>query len=159
QVLSPMPLTRGGERAADAPVTGKLEVGVVAVEFDGKRCLGRQVTATAVSKAVHSSRDADAAAIGRALRTRETFSVPLERPETYVAYLPAFFVLIGDASDAITVKYSGIELDRASVPCVTGVSTVTAFEKSDVLFDFFVPADPSAVTGDDLFQRVKVPGT
>jgi hypothetical protein len=159
QVLSPMALTRGGERAPDAAVTGKVEMGVVAIAFDGARCTGHQVTATAVSDAVHSNPDADPARIQEIFGMRETFSVPLTRPETYVAYLPAFFILLGDASNSIAVKYSGVELDRESVPCVTGVSTITAFKKSDVLFDFFVPADPSAVTRNDLFQRVRVPGT
>src|SRR5262249_29077983 len=61
QVLPPRPLTRGGERAPDAPVTSKVEMGVVAITFDGRRCTGHQVTATAVSDAVHSNPDADAA--------------------------------------------------------------------------------------------------
>jgi hypothetical protein len=41
---------------------------------------------------------------------------------------------------------------------VKDVSLVTEFKSSDVLFDFFIPADAATLKPDDLFQRVYLPG-
>lgn len=39
-----------------------------------------------------------------------------------------------------------------------GGPLVNDFRMSDVLFDFFIPADPGRIRREDLFQRVYLPG-
>jgi hypothetical protein len=160
QVSMPMPLSTGGLRSSEgSPITG-VQMGVVAVAFDGKRCADREVAVTALSEPVVSDRNADFTALKHIFGIVEPFSLRLSAGHNYVAYLPAFFFQHDDGrGNNVPVTFTGIELDRANVPCVSGVSYITEFKKSDVLFDFFVPADPSAITRDDLFQRVRVPGT
>lgn len=56
RITSPMPLTSGEERQADAPITPRPDMGVVAVEIDGDRCGGRRI----VVKAMGASNPPDA---------------------------------------------------------------------------------------------------
>ena len=159
RALSPMPLSTGGQRAIDALAANRVEMGVVVIDFDGKLCADRLVTATAVSQPVMSNPHPDVAFVEMTYALRETFSIAFRRAADYVVFLPAFSFSVGDADgNTITVRYSGVELDNASVECVKSVSFLSEFKKTDILFDFFVPADPSALTRDDLFQRVKLPG-
>jgi len=148
RILSPLPLSTGGERAPDAPITSVVELGVVAVTFDGNACADRRIMVSAVG-------DSDVPLPETTYLMREIFSVTLDRGGDYVAILPAFnYAQPGKGK----VIYAGIELGRQDVPCVKGVSTLAEFKPHDVLFDFFLPADPGRLKPDDLFQRVYLPG-
>src|SRR6266436_6228143 len=48
RVVSPMPLSRGGQRQSDGPIMGRVDMGVVAVDIDGRRCAGHRVPVTMV---------------------------------------------------------------------------------------------------------------
>src|SRR5262249_53203564 len=90
---------------------------------------------------------------------KETFAVVLSQPGDYLAFLPAFSLLLrDDFGNATAIQYLGVEVDSASLPCIRNVSFLNEFKKSDVLFDYFVPQDPRALRRDDLFQRVFIPG-
>ena len=148
RISSPLPLSIGGERAADASLRTVVEMGVVVVTFDGDTCADRRIMVSAVG-------DSDIPLPETTYLMRETFSAMLTGGAEYVALLPAFNYHQPRNGKVI---YSGIELATQDVPCVKSVSTITEFEPHDVLFDFFVQADPAKLRRDDLFQRVYVPG-
>jgi hypothetical protein len=142
-VRSPMPPSSGGVHAAAAPQQGPVEMGVVAVEFDGRACAGRTIT-------LHGVTEAD---VPDRYILPETFNVQLHEQTNYIAFLPSFH---SDGPMKITMKW--IELPTADVACINSVSYVSEFKKSDVIFDYFVPADLEYLRRSDLFQRVYVPG-
>jgi hypothetical protein len=159
RILSPMPISRGGYRAANASILNKVEMGVVALEFDGKLCADRPVTVTALSEPSSSHPSVDVASIRPAFSISETFSIALRSGQDYSAFLPAFNYRIDDAwGNSTTITYSGIQIDNSSLPCLRSVSLITEFKKEDVLFEFFVPSNPNDLRPDDLFRRVYVPG-
>lgn len=148
RIHSPLPLSTGGERAVDAPVRPVVELAIVVVAFDGNKCANRRIILSAVG-------DSDVPLPNTTYLIREIFSVTLNGGGDFIAVLPAFNYDLPAKGKMI---YSGIELKREDVPCVKEVSLVTEFKPSDVLFDFFVPADLAKLRPDHLFQRVYLPG-
>jgi hypothetical protein len=146
RVKSAMPTSAGGLRAADAPVTPTVAMGVVAIEFDGKACADRVVRVAAVGTSVPD--------LDTSFRLLEAFSVPFSDHEDRVAFLPAFYYRL----QTTTMTFAGIEVYTQDVACVKSVKFVKEFEKGDLLFDFFVPRDVKKLRPDDLFQRVYIPG-
>jgi hypothetical protein len=147
RILSPMPLSTGGERAVDSPVRPVVELATVVVIFDAEKCADRRIILSSVG-------DSDVPLPNTTYLIREIFSVTLRGGGDYMAVLPAFHYGLPARGKMI---YSGIELKREDVSCVKEVSLVTAFKASDVLFDFFIAADPAKVRPDELFQRVYLP--
>jgi hypothetical protein len=148
-ILSPMPLSTGGTRTSSDPATPHGNMGLVAVEFDGRACYGRVVTARGFADS-----DPPADVLGTvAYMLVETFQVLINERTDYVAFLPAFYY-----HSEIQTSFKGIELFTRDLPCVKSVKFVTEFKKTDVIFDFFVPEDSSYLRRTDLFQRVYIPG-
>src|SRR5262245_13197832 len=159
QPLSPMPLSTGGRRDIAAPATDRPEMGVVVIRFDGKRCAGRAIEVTSGSQPRSSHPGVDSASLETAFAIRERFEVRLGRGSDFLAFLPAFFVSLSDKGGSkLLLQYAGVELKPDDVLCIKAVSYLDEFRKTDVLFDFFVPEQPAALTRDDLFKRLYVPG-
>lgn len=159
RILSPMPVSTGGYRAADAPASSKVEMGVVALEFDGTSCADHPVTVTALGEPGSSRPSVDVSSLKPAFLVSETFSIDLTAGKYYTAFLPAFSYRLDDASgNSTAITYAGIQIDDVSLPCLRNVSLVTEFKPEDVLFDFFVPSNPDDLKADDLFRRVYIPG-
>jgi hypothetical protein len=138
-----MPISSGGTQTAGAPQQGPIEMGVVAVELDGRACADRVVTVRGFTEAE----------VPYLYMLPETFNVRLRERTNYIAFLPSFY------SDApMKVRMKGIELPTADVACIHSVSYVSEFKKSDVIFDYFVPADLEYLRRSDLYQRVYIPG-
>jgi hypothetical protein len=149
-ILSPIPLSTGAVRSADAETKPHGDMGLVAVEFDGAACYDRSIF-------VRGFADSDPPAdVIRtlALLLPETFNVRVNEKTDYVVFLPAFYYEL----PGVKTLFKGVELYTRDLPCVKSVKLVTEFKKSDVLFDFFVPEDPSYLKRRDLFQRVYIPG-
>jgi hypothetical protein len=159
RILSPMPLSTGGVRLSDAPVTNKVEMSVVALEFDGKSCADRLITVTSISEPDFSNPSSDTASFRSSFSISETFSVTLRDGKDYIAFLPAFNYRHADGlGNSIPITYSGIRMDSSNLPCLRAVRLVTDFKKEDVLFDFFVPKSANDLKKDDLFNRFYLPG-
>jgi len=144
RVRSPMPTSTAAMRTEKDLPTERIEMGMVAVEFDSGSCGGRLVSVTAVGI---SNVDPDTA-----YRLRETFSIQFGKEGNYVAFLPAFFYRLG----SINMTFSGIETATENISCIRNVAVIREFRKDDVLFDFFVPDDVEKLAKGDLFQRVTV---
>jgi hypothetical protein len=147
RILSPMPLSTGGVRAADAPAKPRVEMGVVAIEFDGNECPDRLIRVSSASDSAAWSKDTT-------FLIHETFALTLRGRDDYVAFLPAFNYLL----NGIDTTFVGIEIENANVSCIKAVKLVSEFKKEDVLFDFFTPKDPKKISTDDLYQKVYLPG-
>jgi hypothetical protein len=85
-ILSAIPLSTGGRRPPDSPIIEAVEMGVVAVEFDGKKCAQQPVTVTAVGES-----NLNAAST---FKINETFSATIDR--NFVAFFPVFYYLFYD---------------------------------------------------------------
>jgi hypothetical protein len=140
---SPMPLSSGAVHAASVPQQSPVEMGVIAVEFDGRACANRVMMVRSVTKT-------EAPNFYNVIP--ETFNVRLREKTNYIAFLPSFY------SDAMKMATKWIELPTADISCVNSVSYVSEFKKSDVIFDYFVPTQLEYLRRDDLFQRVYIPG-
>ncbi len=147
RILSSMPLSTGGARAADAPAKSRVEMSVVAIEFDGSKCPDRLIVVASASDSAAQPKDA-------AYLIHETFALPLRNRDEYVAFLPAFNYLLRSND----TTFAGIEIENANVPCLKAVKLVSEFKKEDVLFDFFTPKDPQKISADALYQKVYLPG-
>lgn len=125
-------------------------MGVVAVEFDGKKCAQQPVTVTAVGD---SSIKSDSTFL-----LSETFSATLDR--NFVAFFPVFYYLYYDKVHINSAKmyFSGINIATPNINCVKDVSMIDDFKKEDVIFDFFIPKDPNTMGKKQLYQRVLIPG-
>jgi len=145
QIRSAMPTSAGGLRAAHDPVPSRVEMGVVAVEFDGASCAGRLVSVTGVGGA-----DPE---FDTSFLIRETFSIRLEQDKNYIAFLPAFFYELG----GVRMRFLGVEMATQDLSCMKSVAAVSEFKKDDLLFDFFVPDQSRGLRKEDLFQRVTLP--
>jgi hypothetical protein len=148
RILSAMPLSTGGVRAADAPAKSRVEMSVVAIEFDGNKCPDRLVTVSSVSNSAAQPNDGT-------FLIHEEFALPLRNQDDYIAFLPVFNYLLGINGDT---TFAGIEIENANVPCVKTVKLVSEFKKEDALFDFFTPKNPQKISADDLYERVYLPG-
>jgi hypothetical protein len=145
RITSPMPLTSGEKRQADAPIRPRPDMGVVAVEIDGDRCGGRRIVVMAMGAASWPD---------TAFLQYEGFTTS-GRPVDEVGFFPVFYFLI----NTVTMYFVGIEVETQDVPCIKTVGFVNRFTKEDVLFDFMIPQDPSNnVYPSDLFQHVYIPG-
>jgi hypothetical protein len=148
RMLSAMPLSTGGVRAADAPAKSRVEMSLVAIKFDGIKCPDRLVTISSVSDSVAQYNDPT-------YLIHEEIASPLENRDDYIAFLPAFNYLLGVNGDT---TFAGIEIENANVPCIKAVKLVSEFKKEDVLFDFFTPKNPQKISADDLNEKVYLPG-
>ena len=144
-----MPLSTGGERSPDAPVKPAVEMSVVVVRLDGEKCRGRRVSTSAVG-------DSNIGLPNTSYLLREIFSVTLASGGDHLAILPAFYFEF--PRHEVQMFFSGVELATEDAACVKDVRLVKEYRPGDVLFDFFIPADPERIAADDLFQRVYVPG-
>jgi hypothetical protein len=143
-ILSPIPLSRGGQRQPDAPPIPRIDMGVIAVNVDRKDCAGRDVAITATGESNHET---------EAFSLSETFIVRGPAME-HVVYAPAFYYLYY----TVQMHFAGLEVETQNVPCIKSVSLVTEFKKSDVLFDFVIPKDLSTAQRAYLYQHVYIPG-
>jgi len=146
RIVSPMPLSSGGERQPGAPVTPRIQMGVVAVELDGQRCPDRRMYLGGIGSSNYTD--------DTTFMLFEGFSFTIPRGQDYLAFLPAFYYLQGSA----TMEFAGVQTEAGNVPCVKSVGLVTHFARNDVLFDFVFPKDLSRLRRSDLFQEVLIPG-
>jgi hypothetical protein len=144
RVLSPIPLSNGSVRVPDAPVLPHVEMGVVAVDVDGRSCAPNPIRVTAVGTAT----DPD-----YAFKLSETFTVP-GRPLQYRLFFPVFFYDFHNKK----MSFSGLEVQTPFAHCIQDVRLVTEFRKDDVLFDFLISKDLALLRPQDLFQEVQIPG-
>jgi len=144
RVRSRLPISRGGQRHPDDPVTPRVDMAVVAVEVDGAACARRLVSITGVGVSAPIS--------DTAYMIHELFAIRLEDDGDYVAFLPAFFYRLG----GIDMRFAGIEIATENLSCIKNLSALAEFKREDVLFDFFVPAAVERMRDSDLYQGVRI---
>lgn len=144
RVRSPMPISTGGLRGVDDPVTERVQMGVIAIELDGTSCADR--IASIIGMGI-SEPDVDTS-----FRIKEIFKVKLEHGTNYIAFLPAFFYRLG----GVVMRFSGVQTPSENLSCIRSVSALNEFKKDDALFDFFVPEDLGRLRDKDLYQHLKI---
>ena len=148
RVLSPIPLTNGSVRAPNAPLLPHVEMGVVAVDVDGRSCAPNPIRITAVGDATYPD---------NAFRLFETFTTPGNSAQ-YRLFFPVFFFNLRKEFTSIDMSFSGLDVQTRFVPCIKDVRLVTEFRKDDTLFDFMMPKDMTLLRPQDLFQQINIPG-
>lgn len=152
-IKSPMPLSNGGEHAADAPLRSTGDMGVVAVTLDGEKCHGRTISLTGFA----NSNPAPTELHTTAYTLMEEFQVSLTKMSNYIAFFPAFYYMANDEYKHATL-FSGIDMPADEAPCIKGMELVTQFKKSDIIFDYFIPENPQLIKASDLYKKVEIPG-
>lgn len=141
---SPVPLSTGGERAPDAPMTKPgISMGAVAVTLDGQRCGGRFVK-------VGVDYNASAPAY---LVPDEADGVLLNGQDS-VAILPIFYYRNIENQWS---QFNDINLATKNQICVKNIGFITEFKKDDLVMDYFLPKklnDTKAV----LFRQIGIRG-
>jgi hypothetical protein len=120
-----------------------IEMGVVVMEFNGKRCGDRMIQIWTTSKATSQPYYlTDMAAI-----------IP-KKNRSYKAFLPAFYFRQFLNHET---QFMGIELRKDNLECITSVGFLAEFKKQDLIMDYFIPNDLSS-RGAVLYQQVQIPG-
>jgi len=146
RIRSAVPTSTGGMRGPHDPIVDRIEMAVVAVELDGARCADRVISISGMTISIPEFPQRGV------FELREPFAVRLRDRGRYLAFLPAFF----ERFDPYQMQFSGLEMATDDLACITGISAVSQFKTDDVLFDFFLPAEPERIHDDDLFRRVRI---